>query len=315
MRALLFNLALLMTAAASAETTLDLRVRASTDVREQTIITLAKIVETSPLSAGSQALLERAELHSPLNAGESFELTRAQVLPLLRAVVENERHIASARLNITVPEKITVTAKSHELSEANVSAELKSLWQPLCMDCRLRFENLSLPRVDGLRDWSLRAKAELPRGSFSIPVELIRANGSPLPAWISGRVVIERKVPVARKMMTMGERLAAQDVAWEYRDTALAFDGLPQAEELVGKRMRQGIRAGEILWRSLLEKEKALHRGELVQVRTREAGWEVSMSLVSQQDAYLGDVVTLKNAKTGNSLTGEVVAPGEVELR
>jgi flagella basal body P-ring formation protein FlgA len=43
--------------------------------------------------------------------------------------------------------------------------------------------------------------------------------------------------------------------------------------------------------------------------------WEVSMSVVAQQDAYVGDVVNLKHPRNGSSLVGKVTAQGEVDLR
>ncbi len=75
------------------------------------------------------------------------------------------------------------------------------------------------------------------------------------------------------------------------------------------------LRAGDTLWLGLIEKEKAIRRGELVQVKSGEGLWEVSMTFVAQQDAVVGDVINLKNPKTNNVLTGQVTGFGEVELR
>jgi flagella basal body P-ring formation protein FlgA len=146
-------------------------------------------------------------------------------------------------------------------------------------------------------------------------VDLIRDNGTLLQAFVSGRLVAKRKVPVALRMIPIGERIEASDVAWEYRDTSYSYDGVPSAEDLVGKRMKQGLRLGDIVFSSLLEKEKAVHRGEMVSVRAGSKGWEVSLNMVAQQDAAVGDTVNLKNPKTNNMLIGEVVGQGEVEIR
>ena len=46
-----------------------------------------------------------------------------------------------------------------------------------------------------------------------------------------------------------------------------------------------------------------------------EKNWEVSLSVVAQQDAYIGDIVNLKHPKTNTTLVGQVTGQGEVELR
>jgi flagella basal body P-ring formation protein FlgA len=127
--------------------------------------------------------------------------------------------------------------------------------------------------------------------------------------------LIKRKVPVAKRIVNIGERVLASDFTWEYRDTSFAIDGIPLAEELNGKRMKQGLRANEVLFRGMLEKERAIRRGDLVQLRSSEGAWEVTMSVVAQQDAFVGDVIGLKNPKTNTMLMGQVTGQGEVELR
>src|SRR6185312_11684951 len=98
---------------------------------------------------------------------------------------------------------------------------------------------------------------------------------------------------------------------WEYRDTSFAYDGIPQNDELSGKRLKQSLRAGDILWGSQLERERAVRRGDLVQLRSAEGSWEVSMSVVAQQDGFVGDVISLKNPRSNTMLMGQVTAPGE----
>ncbi|NJL26082.1 MAG: flagellar basal body P-ring formation protein FlgA, partial [Calothrix sp. SM1_5_4] len=201
------------------------------------------------------------------------------------------------------------------ISDEAVIEELMQAWQPLCADCRLSIENLSLPRVTDVRDWRLRLKGELPKGGFSVQVDLIRENGALLPAWVNGRLVAKRRVPVAKRVLAPAERVQAQDFSWEYRDTSHAYDGIPTEEELVGKRMKQGARAGDILGGGQIEREKAIRRGDLVQVRSGAGAWEVSLGVIAQQDAFIGDVVNFKNPKTNSLLTGLVVGSGAVELK
>lgn len=313
MKRVLLSLILIIGSAAQADVLL--RVRPHIVVTPDSDVTLSQLVDAPNLSKENQEKLRSVLVTKAPAFGERHELASASLMPLLRAVVENERSRGKDRVHVVLPKAVVVDTMKREINPELVSSELKQAWQPLCNDCQLSIEALSLPKVDGVRDWSLKVKAELPRGTFSVPVDLIRENGSLLPAWISGRLVTKRKVPVTRRVMAPSERLQPHDFTWEYRDTAYSYDGIPAADELLGKRVRQGLRAGEVIWRSLLEKEKAIHRGDLVQVRSGQGMWEVSLSVIAQQDAYIGDVVSLRNPKTNNPLMGEVVGHGEVELR
>lgn len=292
-----------------------LRVRPHVVAMPDSEVKLSQLIDGQTLSVETRQKLESILISRAPASGEKQELSNASLMEVLRGVVEAEKARGSERVHVILPKTVVIDTMKHEMTADQVAIELTQAWQPLCGDCRMSVESISLPRVEGVRDWSLKIKAELPRGSFSIPVDLIREDGSLLPAFVSGRLVAKRKVPVATKMIAIGERVVATDFSWEYRDTSFSYDGVPSAEELNGKNLKQGLRAGDVLFSSLLEKQKAVRRGELVSVRSGTPGWEVTMNMVAQQDAALGDTVNLKNPKTNTTLTGEVVGQGEVEIR
>lgn len=287
-----------------------LRVRPHVVVSAATEVRLSQLVDTEALSPASRARLEAVPLFTVQGRRE---VSSAELMPRLREIVAIER--AAGKVHVVVPSLVVIDTKKRELDRETIAAELKQAWQPLCADCRLSVEDLSLPRVERVRDWSLRIKPELPRGSFSVAVDLIRENGAPLPAWISGRVIAKRRVPVARRALAALERVQPGDVDWDYRDTSASYDGVPTADEMLGRRVRQGVRAGDVLFSGLLEKERAVRRGEVVQLRSVEKGWEVSMAAVVQQDGFIGDMINLKSARSGQTLMGQVTGIGEVELR
>ncbi|HMN69253.1 MAG TPA: flagellar basal body P-ring formation chaperone FlgA, partial [Bdellovibrionales bacterium] len=101
---------------------------------------------------------------------------------------------------------------------------------------------------------------------------------------------------------------------WEFRDTSFAVDGTPEEDQIDGKKVKLGLRAGDILWSGSLEKEMAIRRGDPIVVKSGTGMWEVSVNAVAAQDASIGDVISLKQ-KNGAQLTGMVVGQGEVELR
>lgn len=304
----MFSLALALLTIVKADVLL--RVRPHVVVPAATEVRLSQLVDTDSLSAASRARLDAVPLFT---VEDRREVTSAELMPRLREIVALER--AQGKVHVVVPSVVVIDTKRRVMDRETVAAELTQAWQPLCADCRLSVEDLSLPRVERVRDWSLKIKPELPRGSFSVAIELVRENGAPLPAWVSGRLVAKRRAPVARRALIPLERLQPADFEWEYRDTSSSYDGVPSEDEMVGRRVRQGVRAGDVLFSGLLEKERAVRRGEVVQLRSVEKGWEVSMSAVVQQDGFIGDMVNLKNARSGQTLVGQVTGIGEVELK
>lgn len=292
-----------------------LRVRHHVVVSPKTEVTLTHLVIDQGLSKELTTKLATVALAQAPEFGEKIELTQAAAMEALRPLVVEERRRTGQNLRLVVPKNIVIDTVKREMTAEQVTTELRQAWQPLCGDCQLDFDGLSLPRLENVRDWTLKIKSEVPRGSFSIPVDLIREDGSSMSAWVSGRTILKKRVPVAKRVFQMGERIQPGDFSWEFKDVSYSIDGIPQADELTGKQVKNGIRAGDVLWLSGLEKERAIRRGDLVQVRSKSEGWEVSLSVIAEADAYIGDVINLKNPKTNNALIGQVIGRGEVELR
>ncbi len=313
-KAVLVSILLNFAFAAPAEDAV-IRVRPHVVVTPKSQVTLAQLIHTQGLSKTSEEQAADTAMTQAPAYGERQELAPASLMEVLRPIVQAERRLTGRPVKLIMAKGVVVDTLKRDIIEDSVAAELLQAWQPLCSECKLEIEGLSLPAVQGVRDWSLRIRPELPRGSFSVPIDIVRLDQSPVKAWISGRVVAKRKVPVARRALAPNERVQTNDYAWEFRDTSHSPDGVPQEGDLIGRKVRMGVRASDVLWAANLEKEKAIHRGEFVQVKSGQGLWEVSMTLVAQQDAVIGDIISLKNPKTNSVMVGQVTGQGQVELR
>jgi flagella basal body P-ring formation protein FlgA len=309
----LLGLSIFISNAAWAEALI--RVRPHVVVSPGSEVKLMQLVDAQGLSAESEGVLRTTSMTKAPAYGERQQLAQASMMEVLRPIIQRERLKSKQQVRLLLPKSVTVDTLKRELNAEMVWAELQQIWQPLCSDCKLELEGLSLPSIQGVRDWTLKLKAELPRGSFSIPVSIIREDTAPVSAWISGRLIVKRKVPVLKRAVQALDRIQAKDIAWEYRDTSFAMDGIPAQEDIVGRQVRQALRAGDPIWAGQLTQEKAIRRGEQVVAKSGTDGWEVSMVLVAQQDAVVGDTINLRNPKTNNTLVGHVTGLGEVELR
>ncbi len=292
-----------------------LRVRPHVVVAPNTEVKLAQLIDQQDVPEAVAEKLKQITLTKAPAYGDRQELAQASLMEVLRPIVQEERDRNGSALRLILPKQVVIDTLKRELKTESVTSELLEAWKPLCRNCKLEIEGLSLPAIQGVRDWTLKVKSELPRGSFSIPVDIIRMDQAPVQAWITGRLIVRKKVPVAKRVMAPGDRVQANDFEWTYRDTSFALDGVPAEDELIGRKLRQGLRAGDVIWAANMEKEKAVRRGDLVQVKSGEGAWEVSVTAVAQQDAMIGDVINLKHPKTNNILVGQVVRPGEVVLK
>jgi len=307
--------ALIMTVSGYAAADAMLRIRPQIIVTPGSEVRLSQLVDGQGLSREMLAKLSSISISKAPELGEKQELSNSNITSLLRPLIQEEHERGNTKIHVVVPKTVVIDTTKRELTPELVRMEIMQTWQPLCADCRLEIESLSLPRITDIRDWTLKLQAELPHGSFSIPVDLVRESGAMTAAWISGRLIVKREVPVAKRVMNISEHVNAEDFKWEYRDTSYAVDSAPAADELAGMHMKQGLRAGEVLFRNMLEKERAVRRGDMVQLRSAEGAWEVTISAIAQQDAFIGDVINLKSPKSNNILVGRVTGQGEAELR
>ena len=287
-----------------------LRVRAAVTVPPDQPVRLSQLVETPDLLGADATVV----VQKGLAAGSSDRVSNARLAGWLRPVIARAR-AGGSELRLALPPRVIITASTHEFTAATIAAELIEGWRAQCAECRLEIENINLPQVAKVRSWSIKTLPGLPKGPFSVSLELVRDQAAPTIGWVSGRLLVKRRVPVARRLLQVGERLTDGDFAFEYRDTAQAYDGIPGANEVTGRKVRRGVANGDVLWQGALERDRAIHRGDLVQLKASDKDWEISLGVIAPQDAFVGDVVNFKNARTNALVIGRVTGPGQAEIQ
>lgn len=287
----------------------EIAVRAHSVIQHGSPVTMSDIVDTRGMDAELKEKLTNTSLAAAPDEGEKLEFSSAAISGFFRSAMQSIDN--PPRLKI--PNRVVIERAAHHWDRANVEAELMKFWQPLCSGCQLEIDRLNMPAGE-FANWSLSPKRELPHGGFSVPVEVTKANES-VTLWVQGNLIVRRNVPVAKRAIYFGERILEGDIEWAWRDVTFAQDGVPGKDDLVGKRVKSPLRASDIVFAGILEREKALHRGDVARVISGSGGWQVTVSGVAQQDADIGDTVTLRNPKTNRDLTGVVVSKDEVEIR
>jgi flagella basal body P-ring formation protein FlgA len=244
--------------------------------------------------------------------GEQRVFTSKAIAQVVRTVPELKQ------MNLVIPNQVVVENRGYELSEEAVSNDLTARFKSMCADCEVTLRSLQLPILPPElknRPWAIESDTRLPKGNFTNKLLVTKADGQKGIFWLTGQVVIRKLVPVAARSLTFGQRIDEDDFRWEWRDVTLATDGIPEEKGLMGQKMRLPIAAGEIIFSGQIEREKAVHRGEVVQVSTGETQWQVTLDAVTEQDGYVGDTVNVRNRQTNKVLSAQVVGRGQVAIQ
>ncbi len=310
---------LLVPIAYASEHSLRLVIRDSVELRESGPLLLKHIMEPSDLSAELLAHLRSVELGRIPDAGEQLVLSNAAISQVLR------RHVArfaglgaeTSKPSYQIPRQVVVKNVSHLLDQVQVRKKLMQHWGALCpQDCEVSIAQLNLPRIVAPSgSWTLRLGDDLPRGSFSLALEVENRSSQPQIHWIHGRIEVRRKVPVTTRALNFGERVSSQDITWEMRDMTLARDATPSEEQLLGQRLRSSLAARSVIYSQQVERPRAVQRGQLARVTRGEGLWQITSQALAEQDGFIGDRINLRHPRTQALLSGVVVADGEVELK
>lgn len=236
-----------------------------------------------------------------------------------KAIAQAARSANSLRTaSLVIPNQVVVENRGYELSEEALGNELLARWKSLCGECDVVMKSIHVPILPPhLKDrpWNLEHEARLPKGTFASKLLVTQLNGTQSIFWVNGQMAIRKLVPVATRALAFGQRLAEEDFRWEWREVTQATDGVPNEKAIVGQMLRLPVQMGDILFLEKLEREKAVRRGEVVQVVTGEEAWQVTLDAVTEQDGYVGDVVNVRNRQSNKIVSAEVIARGKVAVQ
>lgn len=323
MRRYYFSISLLFatlafTRQAVGDLTFHIEIAPSVQLEELRPVMLSDVATFRNLDAKSIAFIKIKMVGEFPSHSEPLILNNRQIGNLLRSLTSQIKTTDHRRLAIKIPDSLTVTRIPRDFTDENVRRVLQKAWQPLCAPCRVEFTDLNLPKiVANLKSsfWKIRGieANQVPRGYFNVPVDFVAADsGEKTTQWVSGQLKIFKSVPVAERALYFGERLSAADVRIAERDVTTAVDSPPSQKEILGQRVRQPLRFGDIVWRSSIEREKALLRGESVKIKLGTGVWEVSAVAIAEQDGFIGDTVSVKNPRTQKKMVAVVTGKAEV---
>lgn len=311
----LLALAALFLASLAAEAAPQILVKAAVEVQEREVITLGDIADFEGFSAERTEELKSVHLSDAPQAGEQRVFTNHSLAQTFRSHVDATE--SGEKIFLSIPSRVVVTRKTLKLNDASVKKAIIDQLKGICSSCEFKIDRVSLPVVSGLTaksKWNVKVRSELPKGSFSYPIEVSDENGSQR-YWVTGSISILKRALVAKRNISIGEKIGESDFASELRDITYLHDSIADQSDLIGSVAARGISAEHVIGRSSLKREAAFKFGDVVKVITGNESWQISIDGVAQQSAAVGETARVKVSRTQKVLTGIVVDKGVIEVR
>lgn len=313
MRTTIVCFLIFLTSWSRAEVNVKVQIRPYTNVSSVDRVSLAHVAELEGVSSVIVDELNKIILSDSPSRGEKRIFSN-------NAIADATRKHGKQRLwQLIVPRKVVIENMGPSISEQAMRDELLTHWKALCAGCDLVIKDIQMPIIpQDLTDvpWTLEKEAKLPRGRFAHKILFSRPDRQAGIFWVSGQLEIRKKVPVARRVISINSRLTKEDFDFQFRDVTYATDSTPiTEEEIIGQAARLSMNAESIIWSNSLLREKAVRRGDVVRATVDESGWQVTLQSVAEQDGFVGDTINLRNPQSRKLITGKVTGIGEVKIQ
>jgi flagella basal body P-ring formation protein FlgA len=313
---LIFLVVFLRVPHALAEPTIE--VRSQTELGSQAVITVGDIANFSGFAEDEIRTLKTVRLGDAPGNGEVRTFTNLGLSQILRSHLQDVQEAMKEKIVLLIPSQVKISKRVLKIEQKAVEAEMRKQLKSLCDDCEFDIASLSMPAIasdmPANSTWKISLKAHLPKGSFSVPLEIQGENNLHRMYWISGVLQVRKLVPVAKRLLNTDEKLQTDDIAFEMRDITYLSDTPANQEDLKSAYMARGIAADQIIARSFLRRESAMRFGENVKVVAGNQDWQVSVEGIAQQNAYIGDTVKVKISRSQKMVSGVLVSKGTVEV-
>ena len=160
-----------------------------------------------------------------------------------------------------------------------------------------------------------KLEAFLPSGSqligkTSIGVRCNETNGWSI--FIPVQIRVSLNLLVSARQLSVGYTLQEQDLATQTMETSKAT-GFTDPKQVIGKVLRYGITAGQILREDMLRQPYSVTQGQIVQLAAQGNGFSIRSEGVALNNAGEGQTVQVR-VGAGRVISGIARAAGLVEI-
>ncbi len=129
---------------------------------------------------------------------------------------------------------------------------------------------------------------------------------------VRGGVEAIAPVVVAAVDLPRGAVLSEIDLSLVEQDIARLKNPVFDPDEVIGKKLKRGLRMGRPLDRAAVEFPPMIKRGDLVTIILKSGKLEMTALGEARQNGLEGETIRVKNKNSNRTILGRVVAPGTV---
>lgn len=275
-------------------------------------VTLGMVAELSP---NSTELAEKRLVRSPEPA-QSIVIKRDQILRTLR-----QNGIDPATVSWAGASAVRVEGASQTIAASEIQGEIDTYLR----DAELRFSHARFT----FTPFTAPEPLILPAGTLHVEVipavrDIIGSRHFTLIYRVDGRTVVnmavrgkllaEAEVVVVRQSLRRGSTISADDVELVSHDISRVRDPLFELEDVIGKRVARGLRAGQIVERKNVEFPPLVKKGAFVRIAAKRGAMLLTAIGIAREDGQLNQVIRVQNSSSQKQIQARVVAPDRVEV-
>ena len=161
-----------------------------------------------------------------------------------------------------------------------------------------------------------RLKAFLPAGSKLIGKTAVGVRCSEARGWsitVPVYIRVSFNLLISARALPLGHTISEEDIATQTTETTLS-GGITDASQVIGKVLRHGITAGQILRETMMRAPYSVIQGHAVQLIVHGNGFSIRNEGTAMNNASEGEAVKIRTS-SGRSLGGIAGANGVVEFK
>ena len=282
----------------------------------ETVLKLGDIAEFQQIGSDLQNILKEIVLLQDWSQKTSVNLSSSEVAQLIRAEINQNTELKKINPALKIPKFIYVEKSVALVSNEVVTRQITEEVLKNCEACQVQVLDLKIPKVNAVDEqlqWSLRFDNFKARGPFQIPL-VIENSVTQSTYWVTGKLVVQKQLPVARRNLNYGERIQNADIEMKWVDVSFQKSGFASQNEVLGATVGRTLTAGQAVFQGDLKREPAVQRGQIVRVVSGNEAFEVSMTAQAENAGFVGDLVRLKNLETQKFMSGVIVEKGLVKV-
>ena len=248
-------------------------------------------------------------------------LGKSDILPLSLVREKLERRIWAHGVILEGPKNIEITRagvsiSGEKLKEIGKEYVLKNMpWDP----GRVRIESIQAEETmapEGEISFEITPQKNEDFLGDVVLLITIKVDDKVLKqVWWRADVVVHSEVVVANRYLPRGYIISSGDVIVKTLELGReSKGGFGAPEEVIGKKVKRGIKAGDTIGLGMVEEPPLVQKGDIVTVVAESKLLRVRMKGLAKESGCLGDTIRVVNISSKKEIAAQVTSASEVKV-